>query len=94
MHPKRFIEIKPHMKLHSGGLSGHFSMDKTYALFEECYYFLGISKNMKKCVENYRICQHAKGRSQNTRLQAPLPILEVSWEDINMDFMLGLLRTQ
>lgn len=80
-------------ELHSGGLDGHFGIDKTTMLVKERYFWPSINRDVKKFVERCRVCQFAKGRSQNVGFYTPFPIPERPWEDVSMDFVLGLPRT-
>ena len=77
---------------HSGGLVGHFGHDKMFAQLSISYYWLGMRTKVIKFVNICRICQHAKGKRQNTGLYQPLPISERPLDAISMDFMLGLPR--
>lgn len=45
---------------HSGGLAGHFGIDKTVALVSEQYFWPQIHKDFKRCVQSCRVCQVAK----------------------------------
>ncbi|GKB74342.1 ribonuclease H-like domain-containing protein [Tanacetum coccineum] len=40
------------------------------------------------------MCQEGKGKAQNISLYMPLPVSEIPWVDISMDFMLGVPHTQ
>jgi hypothetical protein len=79
---------------HSGGLAGHFGHDKTFAKLCEAYFWPGMRSEVKKFVDRCRICQHSKGRKKNAGLYQSLPIPERPWDEISMDFVLGLPRTQ
>jgi hypothetical protein len=79
---------------HSGGLVGHFSHDKTFSKLSSAYFWPGMRNDVKIFVDKCKICQHSKGKKQNTGLYQPLPIPERPWDAVSMDFILGLPRTQ
>jgi hypothetical protein len=49
---------------------------------------------MERYVSRCTTCNKAKSRLNPYGLYMPLPIPSVHWEDISMDFILGLPRTK
>ena len=79
---------------HSGGLGGHFGIDKTFEHLSHFYFWPKMRSKVEKYVKNCKVCQYAKGRSHNTGLYISLPILDKPWDMISMDFVLGLPKTK
>jgi hypothetical protein len=75
-------------------LAGHFGRDKTLALVQENFFWPKLAHDVECFVKSCRICQIAKSHSKNTGLYTPLPVPKAPWEDISLDFVLGLPRTQ
>ena len=77
-------------EVHSGGLVAHVGRDKTLAMIEGRFFWPGMRKQVSRFVARCMTCQTSKGTSQNTGLYTPLPIPHSIWEDLSMDFVLGL----
>ncbi|KAI3498749.1 hypothetical protein L1887_34530 [Cichorium endivia] len=82
------------LEYHQGGLGGHFGRDKTVGLLRDRFYWPNAVKDVSRIVERCRICHLAKTHHTNAGLYTPLPVPDGPWEDVSLDFVLGLPRTQ
>ncbi len=73
--------------MHPGGT-------KMYRTMKEHYWWNGMKKNIAEYVAKCLTCQQVKAEHQvPASLLHPLLVPEWKWEQIIMDFMMGLLRT-
>jgi hypothetical protein len=79
---------------HEGGLAGHFGVKKTLDMLSDHFFWPHMRRDVQRHVGCCIICLKAKSRLNPHGLYTPLPIPHVPWEDISMDFVLGLPRSQ
>ena len=79
---------------HADGLAGHFGVKKTLGMLSDHCFWPHMRRDVQRHVERYITCLKAKSRLNPHGLNTPLPIPNIPWEDIYMDFILGLPRSQ
>ena len=73
---------------HPGGVKMYQDLKKTY-------WWIGMKKDIGDYVAKCLVCQQVKAEHQRpSGLLHPLSIPEWKWEDISMDFIIGLPRVQ
>jgi len=80
-------------EVHGGGLASHFGINKTIDLLKGHFFWPKIGGDVHKVISKCSICQRAKSQFHQG-LYAPLPIPNDPWEDVSMDFIVALPRTQ
>jgi len=79
---------------HGGGLMGHFGVKKTEDVLAGHFFWPKMRRDIERYVSRCTTCNKAKSRLNPHGLYMPLPVPRVPWEDISMDFVLGLPRTK
>ncbi|PKU73985.1 ATP-dependent DNA helicase RecG [Dendrobium catenatum] len=81
-------------EVHNGGLAAHVGRDNTLTQMQAKFYWPHLRRDVARFVERCTVCQTYKGGGQNTGLYQPLPVPDSIWEDLSLDFVLGLPRTK
>nr|KYP39590.1 Transposon Ty3-G Gag-Pol polyprotein [Cajanus cajan] len=78
-------------EFHSSPLGGHSGIARTFARVAAQFFWPGMNKDIKNFVQQCCVCQQAKTATVlPAGLLQPLPIPTQIWEDISMDFIVGL----
>jgi hypothetical protein len=80
---------------HDSTYSIHPGSTKMYKDLKTRYWWYGMKRDIAEYVSLCDTCQRVKAEHQKPAgLLQPLKITEWKWEEIGMDFIVGLLRTQ
>lgn len=76
---------------HSTPIGGHTGSLRTFVRMSQQFYWQGMRRDIKDFVKNCMICQQAKSNHTHPNgLLQPLPIPQQIWEELSMDFTVGL----
>ena len=73
---------------------GHFGVKKTEDVLAGHFFWPKMRRDIERYVSRCTTCNKGKSRLNPHGLYMPLPVPRVPWEDISMDFVLGLLRNK
>jgi hypothetical protein len=73
---------------------GHFGVKKMEDVLATHFFWPRMWRDVERFMARCTTCQKAKSRLNPHGLYMPLLVPSVPWEDISMDFVLGLPCTQ
>ena len=80
---------------HDTPVAGHPGRERTFELLTRKYFWPSMRKDVERFVANCHTCRRTKPRrhaSHGTLL--PLPVPDRPWQDISMDFVVGLPKSK
>ena len=81
-------------ELHGGGLAGHFGITKTLHALKARYYWPRLRRDTRRMIGRCTTCVMGKMTKQSARQYLPLSVPEYPWQEVSLDFVLGLPRTR
>ncbi|GJX33949.1 gag-pol polyprotein [Tanacetum coccineum] len=91
--PKGSIQDLLIREAHGDGLAGHFGNTKTLKILNEHFYWPCMIKDVQALITRCSTCHQAKS-TFHKGLYTPLPTPNQPWEDLSIDFIVALPRTQ
>jgi hypothetical protein len=80
---------------HDAPMAGHYGVHKTFELVSRTYHWQGLRKYVKRYVTSCHTCQRNKTVLHKPYgLLQPLPVPEVPWSSISMDFIVQMPRSR
>ena len=92
--PESSVRLLLLQESHAGGLMGHFGCEKTLLMLADHFYWPKMRRDVDRFVRRCITCNKSKSKLKPHGLYTPLPAPTTPWEDISMDFVLGLPRTK
>ena len=88
------LRAKVMLESHAPPYAGHRGIQATTSVIETYFYWPSMKHDIKEYVLQCLMCQKVKyDRGRQAGLLQPLPIPEVPWESISMDFIFGLPKS-
>jgi hypothetical protein len=92
--PASSVRLLLLQEAHGGRLRGYFGAKKTEDILAGHFFWPKMRRDVERFVACCSTCQKAKYRLNPHGLYMPLPVPSIPWEDISMDFVVGLPRTR
>jgi hypothetical protein len=81
--------------LHGSVVGGHFGILATYHMISKLFRWKGLKSDVEQFMKQCFICQQAKSeRIHPSGLLQPLPIPLGAWQDLSLDFIDGLSKSE
>jgi len=89
------LQTKIITAFHASAIGGHSGVQATYHRINKLFHWKGLKVAVEDFIKQCQICQQAKHLNTSPAgLLQPLPIPEGAWQDLSMDFIEGLPKSE